>query len=89
LGQSKSMNVSVIGLGKLGAPLVAVMASKGHNVIGVDLNRRAVDLLDAGTVSIMATVRAAQIGCPQSSGATICCGVSTTSSGSPNSWTSR
>jgi UDPglucose 6-dehydrogenase len=52
LGQSNSMNVSVIGLGKLGAPLVAVMASKGHNVIGVDLNRRAVDMLDAGTAPV-------------------------------------
>jgi len=46
------MNVSVVGLGKLGAPLVAVMASKGHSVIGVDLNRRAVDLLDAGTAPV-------------------------------------
>jgi UDPglucose 6-dehydrogenase len=33
------MNISVIGLGKLGAPLAAVLASKGHTVIGVDVNR--------------------------------------------------
>jgi UDPglucose 6-dehydrogenase len=32
------MRVSVIGLGKLGAPLAAVLASKGHEVCGVDVN---------------------------------------------------
>lgn len=52
MSQSQRMKVSVVGLGKLGAPLVAVMASKGHRVIGVDLNRRAVDLLDAGTAPV-------------------------------------
>ncbi|HET7849745.1 MAG TPA: nucleotide sugar dehydrogenase [Pseudolabrys sp.] len=30
------MHISVVGLGKLGAPWVAVLASKGFNVIGVD-----------------------------------------------------
>lgn len=40
------MAVSVIGLGKLGAPLVAVIASKGHRVVGVDL--------DAGAARAMA-----------------------------------
>jgi UDPglucose 6-dehydrogenase len=32
------MNVVVVGLGKLGAPLAAVLASKGHTVTGVDIN---------------------------------------------------
>ena len=32
------MRVSVIGLGKLGAPMLAVFASHGHRVIGVDKN---------------------------------------------------
>lgn len=32
------MNVSVVGLGKLGAPMAAVFAAKGHHVIGLDLN---------------------------------------------------
>ena len=31
-------DVSVIGLGKLGAPIAATFASKGHRVIGVDTN---------------------------------------------------
>ena len=32
------MNISVIGLGKLGAVLAAVMADRGHDVVGVDVN---------------------------------------------------
>lgn len=32
------MKLSIIGLGKLGAPMAAVMAHKGHSVIGVDVN---------------------------------------------------
>jgi UDPglucose 6-dehydrogenase len=42
------MKISVIGLGKLGLPLTAVMASKGHDVIGVDLNTEVVKQLNAG-----------------------------------------
>ena len=34
------MNISIIGLGKLGSPMQAVMAHKGHTVVGVDLNPR-------------------------------------------------
>ena len=32
------MKVSVVGLGKLGSPIVAVLASKGYDVIGIDTN---------------------------------------------------
>jgi UDPglucose 6-dehydrogenase len=32
------MRVSVVGLGKLGAPMAAVFAAKGHEVIGLDAN---------------------------------------------------
>ena len=32
------MKVSIIGLGKLGAPMAAVMAHKGNTVVGVDVN---------------------------------------------------
>lgn len=41
-------NVSVVGLGKLGACMAATMAKKGMSVIGVDLNRRNVDLINEG-----------------------------------------
>jgi UDPglucose 6-dehydrogenase len=32
------MKISIIGLGKLGAPMAAVMAHKGNTVVGVDIN---------------------------------------------------
>jgi UDPglucose 6-dehydrogenase len=32
------MKLSIIGLGKLGAPMAAVLAHKGHQVVGVDVN---------------------------------------------------
>src|SRR6056300_471916 len=40
------MNISVIGLGKLGAPLAAVLAYKGHKTIGYDINKKYVDLIN-------------------------------------------
>ena len=36
------MKVAVVGLGKLGAPLAAVLASKGNDVLGIDVNPEAV-----------------------------------------------
>lgn len=44
--------ISVIGLGKLGAPLAAVMASKGFSVLGVDLNEKFVAQLNAGRAPV-------------------------------------
>ena len=46
------MNVSVVGLGKLGAPLVAVLASKGLSVYGIDVNPDAVAQIDAGRAPV-------------------------------------
>ncbi|MCD6561842.1 MAG: hypothetical protein J7L16_08825, partial [Deltaproteobacteria bacterium] len=39
------MNISVIGLGKLGLCTAACFASKGHRVIGVDTNQHVLDHL--------------------------------------------
>ena len=36
------MNIAVIGMGKIGLPLAAQFASKGHHVIGVDVNANTV-----------------------------------------------
>jgi UDPglucose 6-dehydrogenase len=47
------MNICVIGLGKLGSPLAAVLASKGHNVIGVDRNDHFVDCINAGKAPVV------------------------------------
>jgi UDPglucose 6-dehydrogenase len=46
------MQISVVGLGKLGAPLAAVFASKGHHVIGTDLNAAFVDAVNAGVAPV-------------------------------------
>ena len=42
------MRICVIGLGKLGAPLAAILANSGHDVVGVDSNIQVVDSLNAG-----------------------------------------
>jgi nucleotide sugar dehydrogenase len=43
------MKITVIGLGKIGLPLAAQYASKGHDVIGVDVNPTVVDLVNKAT----------------------------------------
>lgn len=47
-----SMDLSVVGLGKLGAPLAAVLADAGHSVIGVDVSATAVEALSAGRAPV-------------------------------------
>lgn len=44
------MKVTIIGLGKLGLPLAATIASKGFTVYGVDINKDIVDNLNKGRV---------------------------------------
>lgn len=46
------MRISVIGLGKLGAPLAAVLASKGYVVTGVDVDERSVRLINEGKAPV-------------------------------------
>ena len=46
------MKLSVVGLGKLGAPLAAVFASKGFEVIGTDVNKAHVDALNTGRAPV-------------------------------------
>ena len=46
------MHIAVIGLGKLGSPLAAVLADTGHNVIGVDHNPAAVEAINAGRAPV-------------------------------------
>ncbi|PHS14740.1 MAG: UDP-N-acetyl-D-mannosamine dehydrogenase [Kangiella sp.] len=45
--------VSVIGLGYIGLPTAAVIASRGLQVIGVDVNQKAVDTINAGEIHIV------------------------------------
>jgi len=42
------MRIAVIALGKIGLPLAVQFASSGHDVVGVDVNQRAVDSINAG-----------------------------------------
>jgi UDPglucose 6-dehydrogenase len=46
------MKLSIIGLGKLGAPMAAVMAYKGHTVVGVDLNPGFVAAINHGKAPV-------------------------------------
>ena len=42
------MRICVVALGKIGLPLAVQFASKGHEVIGADVNAGTVDLVNAG-----------------------------------------
>lgn len=42
------MRIAVVALGKIGLPLAVQFASSGHDVIGVDVNQKAVDTINAG-----------------------------------------
>jgi UDPglucose 6-dehydrogenase len=46
------MRIAVVGLGKLGAPLAAVLASKGNEVLGVDVNAEVVRRLNEGRAPV-------------------------------------
>lgn len=52
---NKVQNVSVVGLGKLGGTMAACFASRGLNVVGVDISRKAVDALNAGRTPVQET----------------------------------
>src|SRR5699024_2294033 len=42
------MNIAVVGLGHIGLPLAAQYASKGHRVLGCDINPQVVEMVNAG-----------------------------------------
>ena len=44
--------VSVLGLGYIGLPTAAVLASNGIKVLGVDINKHIVDSVNAGKIHI-------------------------------------
>src|SRR5579862_437395 len=51
----RASTFSVIGLGKLGASMAAAIASRGLDVIGVDISRHAIDLLNEGHAPVQET----------------------------------
>ena len=44
------MIITVVGMGKIGLPLAAQFASKGHKVFGADVNPKTVELINSGVV---------------------------------------
>ncbi len=57
-----SENISIIGLGKLGASMAAAFASRGFDVIGVDVNKQFVDAVNNGRAPVQETGLGAMIG---------------------------
>ncbi len=53
--------VSVIGLGKLGASMAAAFASRGFDVVGVDVNQSSVDAVNRGEAPVQETDLASTI----------------------------
>jgi UDP-N-acetyl-D-mannosaminuronic acid dehydrogenase len=47
------LKITVVGLGYIGLPTAAVLASAGHEVVGVDVDRRVVELVGRGEVHIV------------------------------------
>ena len=45
--------ISVVGLGYIGLPTAAMFASRGKNVIGVDVNQKIVDTINTGKIHIV------------------------------------
>lgn len=43
-----AVKIAVVALGKIGLPLAVQFASKGHDVVGVDVNQAVVDLINSG-----------------------------------------
>ena len=44
----QNVKISVLGLGHIGLPTALLFASAGHNVVGIDTDKRKVDLLNSG-----------------------------------------
>jgi UDP-N-acetyl-D-mannosaminuronate dehydrogenase len=49
----KFNTISIIGLGYIGLPAAALLASRGINVIGVDINSEVVDIINQGKIHII------------------------------------
>ena len=45
--------IIVMGLGYIGLPTASMLATKGHQVLGVDVNARAVDTINSGRIHIV------------------------------------
>jgi len=48
-----SQKIVVMGLGYIGLPTASMLATKGHQVLGVDVNAKAVDTINSGRIHII------------------------------------
>src|SRR6476659_1324997 len=53
LRQRGALNVSVFGMGYVGCVTAACLAKAGHRIIGVEIQREKVDILNAGSAPLM------------------------------------
>lgn len=51
--QKKNQKIIVMGLGYIGLPTASMLATKGHQVLGVDVNQHAVDTINSGKIHIV------------------------------------
>ena len=49
----KKKNVIIVGLGYIGLPTAAILASAGYSVVGVDINKNVVKLVNEGKIHIV------------------------------------
>lgn len=49
----KSSRVCVVGLGYIGLPTASILATRGHRVVGVDIDPRIVDTINRGEIHIV------------------------------------
>ena len=50
---NKIKKVCVIGLGYIGLPTAALLANKGYEIRGVDIDQRTVDIINRGEIHIV------------------------------------
>ena len=53
MSHSRNKKVSVIGLGYIGLPTAALLASEGYEVLGMDVNQHVVDTINRGEIHIV------------------------------------
>ncbi len=51
--QRITQKIVVMGLGYIGLPTASMLATKGHQVLGVDVNEKAVDTINSGRIHII------------------------------------
>ena len=44
--------ICVLGLGYIGLPTCSILASRGHQVLGVDISQKVVDTINSGNIHI-------------------------------------